>query len=265
MENSNESNTPQAVVANNVTRIVLIGTCVLGVLGISIAIVDTAKGKTSEAKDVLQTLFATILPLFGTWIGTILAYYFSKENLAAANQTVKSLVTSLTSSTKLETLKAKDVMIQVDKLVYVEYKTGADDTTFDLSTKFLDFINTNKISRVILLDENKVAKYVLHKSTIEGFIAEQYFATQKSAAAGTTVALPPLTFADLKAKGNANVQDILKDGIKFVKEDANLSDAKTLISNYKVCNDVFITKSGLATEPVLGWITDKTITENSIV
>jgi hypothetical protein len=171
------------------------------------------------------------------------------------------LVDSITSDKKLETTKAKDVMIPVAKLFYIEYKTGTDDKTINLKTDFLDFLKEKGIQRVILLDENKIAKYVIHKSTIEGFIAEQYFNSQTPAT--NTPAQPAdnppedttpatnagdeakaLTFADLKAKGNDNVQAILKDGIKFIKEEANLSDAKVLIKNYVACNDVFITKNG---------------------
>jgi phosphate/sulfate permease len=294
MDNNNpQSPTPaQEKVAKRVSTIVLIGTCVLGALGMSIAIVAMFKDSFDDAKEILQILFSAILPLFGTWIGTILAYYFSKENLAAANKTVEHLVNSITSDKKLETIKAKDVMIPVAKLFYIEYKTGADDKAFNLKTHFLDFLKEKGIQRVILLDENKIAKYVIHKSTIEGFIAEQYFNSQKptdtpantpadpadtplvdSPPADPPITTPAnageeakaLTFADLKAKGDEKVQAILKDGVKFIKEDANLSDAKVLIKNYTACNDVFITKNGLANEPVLGWITNVTISENSIV
>jgi hypothetical protein len=261
----------QEKVAKTVSTIVLIGTCVFGALGIGIAVVAMFRNDFNNAKEILQILFSAILPLFGTWIGTILAYYFSKENLAAANQTVQHLVNSITSDKKLETIKAKDVMIPVEKLIYIEYKTGADDKALNLKTDFLDFIKSKGIQRVILLDENKYAKYVLHKSTIEGFIAEEYYnliSTPEEGTnppAATAPALQPLTFADLKVKGNENVQTILKDGIKFIKEEANLSDAKVLIKNYTSCNDVFVTKNGLTNEPVSGWITDKTISENSIV
>jgi hypothetical protein len=285
----------QEKVAKTVSTIVLIGTCVLGVLGMSIAIVAMCQKSIQESKEILQILFSAILPLFGTWIGTILAYYFSKENLAAANRTVEHLVNSLTSDKKLETVKAKDVMIPTGNLFYQPYNTGTDDSTINIKTYFLDFINEKKIQRVILLDENKCAKYVLHKSTIEGFIADQYFNLQSvvdppvdppvdlpvnppdnppvDPPANPVVPLIPtvpkspqaLTFADFKKKGDANIQAILIDGIKFIKEDANLSDAKVLIKNYAVCNDVFITKNGLPNESVLGWITDKTIAENSLV
>lgn len=287
----------QEKVAKTVSTIVLIGTCVFGALGISIAIVAMCKNEFTNAKDILQILFSAILPLFGTWIGTILAYYFSKENLAAANQTVQHLVNSITSDKKLEAIKAKDVMIPLDKLFYQPYKTGADDKNINLKSYFLDFITSKNIQRVILLDETNCAKYVLHKSSIEGFIAEQYFslptntppkaapadpaeeqttssegekpatnsAEPGSSDTGTFKAARDLTFADLKANGNASVQAILKDGIKFIKEDANLSDAKLLINNYIACNDVFVTKNGMPNDPILGWITNKTITENSIV
>ena len=290
MDNSNPTAaTPaQEKVAKTVSTIVLIGTCVLGALGMSIAIVAMTQKKFEDAKDILQILFSAILPLFGTWIGTILAYYFSKENLAAANRTVAHLVDSITSDKKLESIKAKDVMIPVGKLYYIEYKTGADDKTFHLKTSFLDFLKEKGIQRVILLDENKVAKCVLHKSTIEGFIAEQYFNSEPPdppasppadspgdsptdsgdttpADANAAAGARALTFNDMKTKGNDNVKAILNDGIKFIKEEANLSDAKVLIKNYVACNDVFITKNGSANEPILGWITDKTIAESSIV
>jgi hypothetical protein len=256
----NPTSPAQEKVAKSVTTIVLTGTCVFGALGIVLAIaaIKGDVGNIDKAKDILQILFSAILPLFGTWIGTILAYYFSKENLAAANQTVQHLVNSITSDKKLETIKAKDVMIPTDKLIYIEYKTGTDDTKINLKTDFLDFVKNKGIQRIILLDENKIVRYVLHRSTIQEFLTEQGFANPAVPTTG-------LTFADLKTNGNASIQAILKDGVKFIREDANLSDAKVLMKNFSSCNDVFITKTGLANEPVLGWITDKTIAENSIV
>jgi hypothetical protein len=334
----NQTTLAQEKVAKTVTTIVLVGTCVLGALGMSIAIVAMCQKNFAGAKDILQILFSAILPLFGTWIGTILAYYFSRENLLAANQTVQHLVNKITSDDKLKTIKARDVMIPIDQLTFKPYPTGTDDSKINLKTDFLDFINSKKISRVLLLDENKNGKYVLHRSTIEGFIAEQYFNSPQdegtapqdggttppadegttppqdggttpprdegtaplqeggttppqeggttppadagptpsrdggptlpagAAASGSTPSSPrALTFADMKLKGNASVQAILRDGVKYIGEDASLADAKLLIKSFSVCNDVFITKNGAANEQVLGWITDKTIAEHSIV
>ena len=273
------SNTPppennRERIAKMVTYFVLWLTALVAIGAIIIIVSDTSDTqKFAHFKDVL----AILLPLWGTWIGTVLAYYFSKDNFESANKSVQNLVNSITSDKKLESTKAKDVMIPIEKLIYKEYKTDTDDSTINLKTDFLDFINTNKISRVILLDENKCAKYVLHKSILEGFIAEQYFNLQNDVVPPVDPPVDPpakptsskspqaLTLKDLKEKGNASVQAILKDGVKFIKEDANLSDAKILIKNYSACNDVFITKNGKDDEPILGWITNVTISENSIV
>lgn len=242
-------------IAKTVTFFVLSLTALIAIGAILII-----KGEKDDTQRFahFKDIVAILLPLWGTWIGTVLAYYFSKDNFESANKSVRNLVDIITSDKKLASTKAKDVMIPIDKLTYKPYPTVTVDTTINLKTDFLDFIDISKISRVILLDENKCAKYVLHRSTIEGFVAEQGFINPPVPAQG-------LTFADLKANGNENVQAILNDGVKFIKEEANLSDAKVLIKNYAACNDIFVTKNGVSTEPVLGWITDKTIAESSIV
>jgi len=269
---ANEPNpSAQEKVAKTVSVIVLAGTCVFGAMGISISIIEASKGKYTEAKDMLSLLFSTILPLFGTWIGTVLAFYFSKENLAAANKTVEHLVNTLTSDKKLATIKAKDVMIPLGGptgLKYQPYNTGVKDTDLKLKAYFLDFTKKEGIQRTILLDEKMCAKYVFHNSTVQEFITEQCLAGAVPAsppASAPAVDTLTLTFADLMAKGNDKVKAILKDGIKFIGQDANLSDAKVLIRNFPACNDVFITQTGSPNESVLGWITDKTISQNSIV
>lgn len=291
-------------IAKTVTYFVLSLTALVAIGAIIIISTDVSNNqKFQDFKDVL----AILLPLWGTWIGTVLAYYFSKDNFESANKSVQNLVNSITSDKKLESIKAKEVMIPLEKLTYKDYKSETDADNYELKKDFLDWLAEKKISRVIILDNNKCAKYVLHRSIIEGFIAEQYFTTtdgppppppgganaggeqeenkdaetegKSDNIANNEAANPPhnsppenssksprtLTFGDLRKKGSASVQAILKDGVKFIKEDANLAEAKTLIKNYAICNDVFITKTGLEMEPVLGWITDKTIAENLIV
>ena len=264
------TNAPQSPVQEKLARtisiIVLSGTCLFGLLGIAMAIIAMSidHGDTAKAKDILQTLFSAILPLFGTWIGTILAFYFSKENLLAANQTVQYLVNKITSEKKLESIKSKDIMIPIEKLIYKPYPTGTDDSALNLKTDFLDFISQNKISRVLLLDENKLAKYVIHKSTIESFITDAFFSPSFSAETASKE-IKALTFADMKKSTNPKIQSILMGGIKYISTSSNLADAKLLMKNSPECNDVFITENGTGSSPVLGWITEKTIAENSVV
>jgi len=251
--------TVQEKLAKTIAITVLIGTCLFGLLGIAMAIVSISAdhGDIKNAKDILQTMFSSILPLFGTWIGTILAFYFSKENLKAANDTVQYLVNKITSNSRLESIKAKDIMIPIESLIYKTYKSGTDDKSLNLKTDFLDFINDNHISRIILLDENKCAKYVLHRSVIESFITEQGYTL--------TTPIKDLTFYDMKQTTNEKIRLVLAGSIKFINNAATLADAKLLIENSPECNDVFITENGNGSMAVLGWITDKTIAENSIV
>jgi predicted ATP-binding protein involved in virulence len=172
------------------------------------------------------------------------------------NQLVQHIAENDTSNEKLESIKATNVMIPISHLVYIEYRTNTDDTKINLKTDFLDFMKARGISRIILIDENLSVKYVLHKSTIESFIANQYLQQASKGTVNDVINLQALTFADLKQKGDENIQAILKNGIKFISENANLSDAKLLMKNSVECNDIFVTKNGAPKESVIGWITD---------
>jgi len=265
MAENDNSNDIKSSLAKRITTLVLGGTITFGLLGIAMAIVALCSGGVDDAEKILQLMFSSLLPLLGTWIGTILAFYFSRENLLAANQTVGMLVDKITSDKKLQSIMAKDVMISIDKLKYIEYKSETNDGEINLKTQFLNYLDENNISRIILLDENRVAKYVLHRSIIEGFISEQIFKNADKGPMDNDSINSLISFKNMKENGNEKTKKILLGGIRFIKENGSLADAKLLMKNAPECNDVFITKSGLNTEPVLGWITDKTISENTVV
>src|SRR6478609_5743961 len=74
---------------------------------------NTADKERTEAQfDALQFVFASIVPVIGTWMGTVMAFYFSKENLEAANRSVKSLIQHISSNEKLASIKSSEVMIK---------------------------------------------------------------------------------------------------------------------------------------------------------
>jgi len=41
-------------------------------------------------------MFNVIIPLLATWIGTVLAFYFGRENFEAASKQYKSIINQLT-------------------------------------------------------------------------------------------------------------------------------------------------------------------------
>jgi hypothetical protein len=49
----------------------------------------------------------------------------------------------------------------------------------------------------------------------------------------------------------------------FVKEIATLADSKTIMDSIDDCQDVFVTKDGDSSNPIIGWITNIIIEKNS--
>ena len=168
----------------------------------------------------------------------------------------QQIVDKLTSEKKLATVKAIDAMIAKENLIKQVVGPGEDLTKFKLKEDCIDFVETNKIKRVIILDDKDCAKYVIHRDLISFFITNEIL---------TGGDVKDLTLNDMYTKGSVDIKNIMDNSVKFIGKNANLLEAKNLIQQYKTCQDVFITKNGNPDEPILGWITNVTISENSIV
>lgn len=88
-------------------RLVYWSTLALVFLGAMIVVGATAatwKGEQRALMEASQLLLSALLPLFGTWVGTILAFYHKKENYEAASTHTLDLVRTVAqrlSSTKV--------------------------------------------------------------------------------------------------------------------------------------------------------------------
>jgi hypothetical protein len=60
---------------------------IVGVLVLSIVVIRVATTEV-ERKDAAQLVLTAVLPLIGSWVGTVLAYFFSSESLRTATQSV---------------------------------------------------------------------------------------------------------------------------------------------------------------------------------
>src|ERR1700730_8315375 len=92
-----EWKTPRFLLALLVTGISILAVTVLA------AVIIVRK----HDADAPQNVMNSVLPLLGTWVGTILAYYFSKENFEAATQSVTALAKQLTPQQKLQSTPAR--------------------------------------------------------------------------------------------------------------------------------------------------------------
>ncbi len=77
-------------------------------------------------------------------------------------------------------------------------------------------------------------------------------------------AIDKLTLKDLLDWASPEVQ-LFKNSFGFVSPDATLAGAKQIMDKIPKCGDVFVTQTGKATEPIIGWVTDNLIIENATV
>ena len=73
---------------------------VLGISGGTILIISSVvlvgAWRSGVFPNASRMVFNALLPLLGTWVGTVLAYYFSRKNFEAASQSVERMVTLTT-------------------------------------------------------------------------------------------------------------------------------------------------------------------------
>jgi hypothetical protein len=213
--------------------VVILSAALIAVLsGLAIAF---AGEKASTAKDVLNT----VLPLIASWVGTVLAYYYSRENLNTATRNATEMAQQLSGAEKLQILRVRDSMIPVDRIDTLK----VEDTT--PLADIVDFLHKRGRQRLPLFSERGVVRFIVHLSTINAFISQ--CALEKRPLEG-------LTFSDLIAEPAH--AELLRTSFGVVSESATLAEAKAALEQGRDREDVFITRSGGRDEPVLGWITD---------
>jgi hypothetical protein len=212
--------------------------------------------------DTAKMVFTAILPLLGTWVGTVLAYYFSKENFESANQNVREMVKAqLTSQEKLKSIPATDAkaMIPLNKMDAFRITKHVPEDKIFLVDGLLDFLNKNKRNRLPILDENDHPRYVIHRSLIDKFLVEKTTAAPPT----TPVDLKKLTLKDLLETASEDIKKIIKVSFGTVKETDTLADAKLEMERENYRLDVFVTKDGTEKSSVVGWLTNIIITDHA--
>ena len=140
---------------------------------VSIITIKTNIGSFSEKNAALNSLYSTFLPLIGTWMGAVIAFYFGKENFEAASRNVQALVQKIvTSEDKLKSIKVSDpnVMITIDNISDNKGLRVKADNAILIETDLLGFFETNvNIERLPIMDSTNVVRYLLHKSLLTDF------------------------------------------------------------------------------------------------
>jgi hypothetical protein len=181
-------------------------------------------------------VFSAVVPLFGTWVGTVLAFYFARQNFESASRSMQGLVDRLSPEEQLRSTPVRDVMIKASEIVAIRLKPT--ETEADIPFASIEGALSPKVTRVPILNADGAVRYVLHQSLIYKVKAAQ--------APGATPTLKDMLADDALRK--------LAEALAFVKTDASLADAKRAMDAVSGCQDVFVTQNGKREEPVLGWL-----------
>jgi hypothetical protein len=217
------------------------------ILIFGVVVIAWSDGKRDEA---IRLVWTGVLPLVGSWVGTILAYFFSNESLRTATQTVTTLTQHLTAQERLRATKVRDKMIRRTDFKSVDNRPLDQIPVTDARQK----LETAKVNRLIVLDANDLPKLVVHRSFIDRYLA------------GKALVQPPANLANLTLKNLVDdpaFQPLLTSTFETVREEATLEEAKAKMDQTPNCQDIFVTRTGSRSEAVLGWITNVIIEENA--
>jgi hypothetical protein len=238
----------RAVTTWALVAILAIATLIIVVAGIN-AIRVPEKEQRDQFFDVAKYVLGVLLPVIGAWVGTVLAFYFGQVNFEAASRSAANLVRQLSPREKLQAEKATTAMLKANEVTTFKIppdKTEADITIRDLIDGGFEKDKSHPRQRLPILDPEGRGKYVLHRSTIDAFVAPK---KRPPDVDESTLSLKDL-LEDSKLK------DYILKSFLPLAPDATLADAKDLLDKNPQCLDILVTQDGTKNGIVVGWITN---------
>jgi hypothetical protein len=185
--------------------------------------------------DDYQFVYSSILPLLGTWVGSVLAFYFGKENYEAASRQYEKMIDKLTPEI-LDDVMVNQIMISKKTMVLKKWEDIKAKTVKEVT----DFMMEIDKSRLPILDAQGKIKYIIHASILSKPVKD---ASDKSQPVDTTQ----------KMEDFIKIYTGMVDQIVLVKENEILEKVREKLNATPNCKDVFVED---ANGNLLGWITD---------
>lgn len=232
-------------------NIVYFALSVIGILGLTSILAASFGNAGEKSFEQVKDILGILLPVLGTWVGTVLAFYFSRENFIAAAQQTSNLVRQLTPDQKLQAIAVEEAMISITAPTTVKLTLNKKEEEIKLKADILDtLLPEGGKNRLPCVDPEGKIKYVIHRSIIEGYISKQAFSGSAN-------------LADLTLKDMLAVNQIQRIATAFgaVGQNAKLNAVKTLMDGNPECSDVFVTMDGTKSGTAVGWITNIILTE----
>ena len=238
----------KAVTTWALVAILAIATLIIVVAGVN-AIRVPEKEQSDQFFDIAKYVLGVLLPVIRAWVGTVLAFYSDRVNFEAASKSAANLVRQLSPREKLQAEAAGKAMMKINEVTVFKIppdKTEADITIRALIDEGFEKDKSRPRNRLPILDAEGRGKYVLHRSTIDAFLA----AKKNPPTADEST----LTLKDLLE--DEKLKDYIINSFMTLSEDATLADAKDLFDKNSLCLDTLVTQDGTKNGIVLGWITN---------
>jgi len=265
---SNEAAESDAVIrAKLATNLVFVSS--IGVIILVLVVIGAAtwaqyvNPSSTTLRDAAQLVFTSILPLLGTWVGTVLAFYYTKENFESASRATLEAVRS--GSQRLESTRVADKMMPTSAIVTARIPAGKtidDIQTQEVVNEFEKLgSNGQKISRLLFLDDSGACTAILHRSVwVEMLNSGLRKAPQLDPSTNNLGKFLELPYASPISQ---TFKQFITGTLAYVALDRAVADAKAAMESKPLCQDVIVTPTGKSNEPMRGWISNVDITRLS--
>lgn len=245
--------TARANIGKNVIYFSLTTVGILGLAAISsVVFVDGSNAEMANKKfSLIRDTFTMLLPVLGTWVGTVLAFYFSRENFAEAAQQTADLVKQLSPEQRLEQIPVVEAMISLEDMSTTKFVLTKPEDKIKIWEEIIEgVLNKLNKNRLPILDDLGRIKYVIHRSIIDKYIAEQ--------AISGNADVKSLTLSDMIISNNYAQ---IASAFGTVGKTTKLIAVKQQIDGNPNCSDVFVTEDGTKNGRAVGWITNVIVAE----
>lgn len=204
-----------------------------------------------DAADAFDLAITSLLPVIGTWVGAVIAFYFTKENFEAAARNQERLFEHLSLNERLE---SKPALVHAIRVREIDSVKLIDDKAEETPLSLLEAVFKEHRQRVPILRQNGSVFTVVHYSTFTDFLSRRIGRPDIGPSANRAEVIENATVKTLIE--SPEVLRFLYDGIRTVPVTATLATVKQIMDSAELCQDVFITKTGDRSEPIEGWITN---------
>lgn len=253
---SSEWNSVQGFLSRErLARLVVVGSFLTLFLMVGAIFYFSGSGTSPGAGEVADKVFNTILPVLAGWVGTVLAYFFSAQNLERTSATLDKAMDAVGQSSGGQPAQPSDPvydkMIKVENIKKLQDLTGkalGDIKLLELQKAFQGAEPDPPASRLVFLDGRKF-RYLMHFSVLNAYLVGHVVN-----ASGQPTNVAELTLQNL-VDDPESLRQISKL-VAFVSGSANLADAKAAIDAIPGAQDIIVTKTGDAAGDVIGWISN---------